>query len=74
MGPIGMAGAGAGMGGMAGEAAGMGGTAASAGAAGMGGMGTRQNMGSMMGGGGVGRGRPELNQGLGCACHEPRTA
>jgi RNA-binding protein Musashi len=73
MGPIGMAGAGAGMGGMGGGAAGMGGAAAAGvgaagmGMGGMGGMGMRQNMGGMMGGGGVGRGRPGMNQGPGPA-------
>ncbi|KAI9454230.1 hnRNP A1-gamma isoform [Lactarius psammicola] len=68
MGPIGMTGTGAGMGGMvAAGGAGMGGAAAAAAAAaaGMGmGMGMRQNMGMM---GGVGRGRPGINQGPGPA-------
>ncbi|KAH9015878.1 hypothetical protein EDB85DRAFT_2295443 [Lactarius pseudohatsudake] len=68
MGPIGMTGAGAGMGGMVPAGGGMGAAAGMQGAAaamgGMG-MGMRQNMGMM--GGGVGRGRPGMNQGPGPA-------
>ena len=74
MGPIGMTGTG--MGGMVAAGGGGMGTAAGMGAGagarmGLGlGMGMRQNMGMM---GGVGRGRPGMNQGP-CARHEPRTA